>query len=111
MNDDPEPDWKLKLRYGRLTTPFQHYFVLAEGVAGALRAGFDCPAGPAFMGMKAWAASPEEARHMAAVIGRDIGFDANGRIDIYEAEASQPPRENPFGYDIRFTPFNEDGRQ
>ena len=32
--DESEKDWKLKLRYGKLKTPYQHYTAIAEGVAG-----------------------------------------------------------------------------
>jgi hypothetical protein len=105
-------DWKLKLRYGRITTPFRHYTDLAEGKVGQLKDGFSCPEGPAWMAMKMWASSTEEAGDMMQVIGRDIGFTVTGRIQIYETEPAEPPGENPRGYDIGFTRFrSEDAEQ
>jgi len=32
--DDSQKDRKLKLRYGKLTTPYKHFSVIAEGIAG-----------------------------------------------------------------------------
>lgn len=98
-------DWKLDLRYGRRTTPYTHYAGIAEGEVGELIEGFSCRRGPAFMGMKMWASSPEEAADMVQVIGTQIGFTTTGRIQVYETEPEEPPGENPRGYDIKFTPF------
>ena len=103
---EDEKDWKLKLRYGKETTPFSHYTVLAEGVAGDLVEGFECPKGNAIMGMKAWASSMDESALMIQDIGQQIGFEVTGEIQIYETEPEQPPRDNPHGYDIQFTPFS-----
>ncbi len=41
------------------------------------------------------------------MIGGNIGFDVTGRTHIYDTAPEQPPKENPFGYDIKFTPFDE----
>jgi hypothetical protein len=87
------------------TTEFQHYTVLAEGIAGNHGEGFTCPAGNAIMGMKVWASSAEEAGYMVRAIGNQIGFTVTGDIQIYDTEPTQPPRENPRAYDINFTPF------
>ena len=102
----PDPPWKLELRYGRLTTPYSHYTVIAEGVVGELADGFSCRPGPAFMGMKTWATSLDESARMMSAISRNIGFDVTGRIEVFVTEPAQPPRENPYGYDITFTPFD-----
>jgi len=99
-------DWKLKLRYGRLKTSYEHFTAIAEGVMKAPENPFECPAGSAFMGMKAWAASSGEAADMICVIGKDLGFEVTGDVQIYATEPEQPPRENPHGYDIKFTPFD-----
>lgn len=104
--EEHEKDWKLKLRYGKLTTPFHHYTVIAEGTVGQLAEGFSCPPGSAFMAMKTWASSTDESADMVAVIGRQIGFTVTGDIQIYDTEPVEPPRERPFGYDIQFTPFD-----
>lgn len=34
-------DWKLKLRYGKETTPFRHFTVLANGVVDELSEGLN----------------------------------------------------------------------
>ena len=100
-----EKDWKLKLRYGKLHTPYKHITVIAEGIAGELEDGFDCPPGNAFMSMKTWASSDEEAADMIQVIGNQIGFKVTGNIQLFDTEPNEPPKENPYGYDIKFTPF------
>ncbi len=101
-------NWKLELRYGRLVTPYKHFTAIADGVAGELHDGFECRPGPAVMSIKTWAADADESAHMARIIGQQIGFSASGKIEIYETEAEQPPRENPHGYDINFFPYDED---
>jgi hypothetical protein len=109
VDDEPEDGaWKLKLRYGQIKTPYFHYSVIAEGVAGVLSDGFSCPPGGAFMGMKAWASSSGEATDMIRVIGQQIGFTVTGHTYVYDTEPAQPPGENPRGYDINFTPFASD---
>jgi hypothetical protein len=105
--DDLEKDWKLKLRYGKLKTPFKHYIVIAKGIVGELEDGFSCPPGNAFMGMKIWASSEDESAEIVQSIGNQIGFSVTGNIEIFTSEPAQPPAENPFGYDINFTPFQE----
>jgi len=101
-----EKDWKLKLRYGKIKTPFKHYTAIADGIVGELIDGFDCRSGKAYMGMKTWALSTEESADMIKVIGKEIGFEVTGKIEIFSTEAIQPPKENPYGYDIVFTPYN-----
>jgi hypothetical protein len=105
-SSEPDKDWKLKLRYGKLTTPFQHRTVIAEGIVGKLSDGFSCRPGPAFMGMKTWASSDGEASHMVSVIGERFGFTVTGRIYVYDTAPVQPPGDTPSGYDIQFTPFD-----
>lgn len=104
--EESEKDWKLKLRYGKLTTPFKHYTVIASGEVGDLVEGFECPKGNAYIGIKVWAESDDEAADMIQVIGKQIGFTVTGNIEIHNTEPEEPPRENPFGYDITFTPFS-----
>jgi hypothetical protein len=104
--EEPEKDWKLKLRYGKLTTPFKHYTVIAPGEVGDLADGFECVKGNAYMGIKVWAESVDESADMIQSIGEQIGFIVTGDIEIYETDPEQPPQEDPFGYDITFTPFS-----
>jgi hypothetical protein len=104
--DQPDKYWKLKLRYGKLKTPYQHYTVIAEGVVREEMEGFSCLIGKAFMAMKTWASTPDESAHMVQFIGKQIGFTVTGNIQIYDTEPTQPPRDKPYGYDINFTPFD-----
>jgi hypothetical protein len=107
VNDQLPADWKVRLKYGRLSTQFKHYSVIASGVVGALREGFSCRPGKAFMGMKVWASSADDATDMVIVIGGEIGFRVAGKVEVYETEPMEPPRERPHGYDIDFTPCGE----
>ena len=102
--DDNE--WKLKLRDGQLQTPFKHYTLIAKGVAGVLKPGYSCRPGSAFMAMKFWASSPDEAAHMLRMVGEKIGFQITGDTQVYNTEPQKPPMEKPFGYGINFTPFD-----
>jgi hypothetical protein len=106
MEEDAR-DWKLRLQYGQLTTAFKHFTVLADGVVGELGDGFECRPGRAWMSMKTWAADSDESIDMIRVIGNRIGFTVDGRVEVYVTEPDQPPGEKPHGYDIRFTPYDE----
>lgn len=99
-------DWKLRLRYGKDVTPFSHFTLIADGIVVDLVDGFECRQGAAIMSMKAWAADSAEAAEMVAAIGRQIGFDVTGKIEIYETAPDQPPREGPHGYAIAFVPYD-----
>ncbi|MFV7785133.1 hypothetical protein ACNPKB_13640 [Shewanella marisflavi] len=102
-----EKDWKLKLRYGKETTPYSHFTVLADGIVGELKDGFKCEAGSAWMSMKTWAVDSGQSADMIQVIGQQIGFEVTGDVEVYETEPEVPPKEKPFGYDIKFTPYDE----
>lgn len=104
MNEN-EPDWKLKLRYGRLKTNFFHFTVMADGVVEQLPEGFNCRSGPAWMAMKAWAENAGEAGQMTRLIAGQIGFAVTGEVLVYDTEPKDPPKESPHGYDISFTPY------
>lgn len=99
-------DWKLELRYGKTTTPFHHFTLIADGVVGDLADGFDCRPGAAVMSMKVWATDAAEAIEMIAAIGRQIGFAVTGKIEVFGTAPDQPPRENPHGYAIGFVPYD-----
>lgn len=105
---NPEKDWKIKLRNGKLKTPYRHYTAITEGdIAGELGGGFTCRPGSALMAVKAWASSSQQCADMVAAIGKQIGFAVTGRIQIYETEPSQPPEDVPIGYDLNFTPVDD----
>ena len=101
-------NWKLQLRHGRLVTPYKHFTAIADGVVGELRDGFECRPGAAFMSMRTWATDASEVAHMVRQIGQQIGFAASDRIQIFATAPEQPPGEKPYGYDIRFVPYDED---
>jgi len=107
--DEADKNWKLKLRYGKRTTPYTHYTVLAEGLVAELTEGLSCPPGSAWMAMKNWASSPAESAAMVRAIGKEIGFTVTGRVHVYETEPVRSPKNEPYGYDITFTPFDSDG--
>ncbi len=102
-----DENWKLKLRYGKLTTPFSHYTILADGIVGELKDGFECRKGRAWISMKAWAVSNDEAIDMMQYVSEQIGFSIDGRIEVYTTDPVNPPKEKPYGYDILFTPYDE----
>jgi hypothetical protein len=106
MNDDLK-DWKLRLRYGQLKTTFSHFTVLADGMAGTLIYGLECLPGRAWMSMKVWAIDDAQAMDMIAVIGQQIGFTVDGRIEVYVTEPEEPPSDKPRGYAISFTSYKE----
>jgi len=103
----PGDDWKVKLRYGRISTPFQHFALIADGIAGPLLDGFDCRPGPAIMSIKAWASDADEAVDMICNVGGQIGFSLKGKVEVFDAELDQPPREHPFAYNISFVPYSD----
>lgn len=59
------------------------------------------------MGMKTWALNMDESGDMLQTIGGDIGFEVTGDIQVFITDPIEPPCENPYGYDINFTPFEE----
>ena len=110
--DQADKDWKLKLRYGKLKTPYKHFTALAEGIVeGELRDGYECPLGNAWMGIKTWASSSDESGDMARSIGEQIGFKVTGKILIYDTDPTEPPKDEPYGYDITFTPISNKDRE
>jgi hypothetical protein len=105
--DESEKDWKLKLRYGTISTPYKHFTVIAKGIVSDLVEGFECRNGSAVMGMKIWAETIEESADVFQSIGAQIGFEVTGDMQIFETEPTEPPGEDRCGYDINFTPFHD----
>ncbi len=63
------------------------------------------------MGIKVWAIDCGMAIDMARVIGEDIGFkvkQSHDSILVYDTAPEEPPSDNPYGYDIKFTPYTEE---
>lgn len=100
--DQPPNDWKLKLRYGKLKTPYKHFTVFAEGCMEEESSVFECPLVPAWMAIKIWATDSHESNDMIQAIGRQVEFTVTGRIEIYITEPIEPPDYEPFGYYISF---------
>ena len=96
----------MRHRNGVLKTPLQHFTLLLDGIVGELEHGFSCRKGRAVLGIKVWAS--DEAFDVAISIGQQIGFEANGKIELYKTDPLNPPSEIPSGYDINFTPYDTD---
>ncbi len=60
------------------------------------------------MAMKGWATDADAAADLRRFTSGRIGFKMAGRVEIHETPPDQPPRENPFGYDISFVPYDGD---
>jgi hypothetical protein len=97
----------LKLRFERIKTPFRHYTLIGDGVVRAPNEEYRTVAGPAIMSMKTWAENEVDAFDLFSEMGRTLGFEAKGRIQLYDTEPERPPEENRFGYDVRFVPYSE----
>ncbi|MET4084091.1 hypothetical protein ABIB40_004065 [Pedobacter sp. UYP30] len=100
-------NWKLKLRYGKTSTPFKHFTVIGNCEVGDLIDSHSCRPGPAYVGVKIWATVDQEAADIFFSIGKQIGFTPYDKVEIYITEAVKPPKNEPYGYDINFTPYGE----
>ena len=90
-----------------MTSLFKHYTIIAEGWVDELSEGFKCRKGSAYMGMKVWADSYEQAADVYQSVGKHIGFNVTGNLEFYNSEPLEPPGENPSAYGINFTPFED----
>ncbi len=108
MTSDDDSDWKLKLRYGKTSTPFQHATLLAVGYMDQARHDYGVDQGPAVMAAKIWSISDLDAVEIVAQVGRDIGFRITGNIEIYRTDPEEPPIDKPSVYGVNFTPFSEE---
>lgn len=105
---DTPPDWKLRLRQGQLQTPFCHFTLIAPGRSAEGDPEIDMPAGQAFIAVKCWAEDHDMAFDLVAYVAEQVGFQLEGQVELYETEPDAPPRDQPYGYDIAFTPFTDD---
>ena len=83
----------------------KHFAVIADGVAGSAASKHGANPGPAYAGIKVWASSPEEAIQTARQFAEQAGFKMTGKIDVYETKPSEPARDTPHAYDIKFTSY------
>jgi len=98
-------NWKLLLKYGRLSTPYKHFTLIIDGEVTELMEHVEAQIGPCFMGLKVWATDENEAFDVAAQISKHLGFNPTGRVSLYETEPQQPPSDNPSAYGATFTPY------
>ncbi|SOD14697.1 hypothetical protein [Pedobacter xixiisoli] len=98
-------DWKLKLRYGKIKTPYKHFTIIGNCEVGNLIDEFSCRPGPAYVSMKVWTLDYKQAAEIFSSVGNQIGFTPYDDVEIYDSEAVNPPKEDPFAYDINFTPY------
>lgn len=101
-------DWKLKLRYGRLKTPFVHMVVLSYVEILTPDEKLGTITGPAVMMFKGWARNDDEFFEMTEHYAEMLGANVVGKTELYTGEPEQPPAAKPFGYDINFTPYTEE---
>ncbi|MBR6042620.1 MAG: hypothetical protein IKP37_08315 [Paludibacteraceae bacterium] len=106
-------NWYLKLRYGKIKTPYQHYVVILDGYADRELHDYEsnvCPKGNAFMSFKVWAKDADEAAEIACSIASSIGFQvakSNHTVFVYSTKPERPPKENPYAYDSKFFPYQD----
>ena len=104
--DNVPSDWQALYRNRTLITPYKHYSVIADGVAGKSSREFESTPVPAFLGMMIWASSPEEAAHMVHLFTKRVGFRVKGEVEVYVTELDEPPQQNPHAYRIKLTRYD-----
>ena len=104
MSED-DADWKLKLRYGKTTTPYSHFTLFADGQATQENSDYSIMPGPYIMALKVWATDHSEATNMIIEIGGMLKFRVTGKIEIFTSEPEQPPGDNPSAYGANFTAY------
>lgn len=100
-------DWKLKLRYGKLTTPYQHYTIIVPVVIEKYIEDFSAQPGIAYAGIKMWATDTEEAANITHWLGEEKGYMVDGNIEIYKTDPEQPPGDSSHAYDVKFTYYKK----
>jgi hypothetical protein len=99
-------DWKLKLRYGKTVTPYQHFSLIGGGMMLDESNKYGCPLGSAVMSIKIWAEDEDHAADTFQMIGEKVGFAVDQAIEIYKTEPEEPPIDKAYGYDINFIPYD-----
>lgn len=89
-------------------TEFTHFTLLADGHVIEPNVDFGTELGPCIMGMKVWARNAEQAADMIVDIGKQLGFHADGELQVFISEPEEPAEDQPFGYDVQFTSYLED---
>ncbi len=102
--DEQNKNWKLKLRYGKLTTIYKHFTAITEGV---IEEEAEYSPGSAFMRIKIWATTYDDAADLVESIAKQVDFTITGAIEIFDTEPQEPPKPNAYGYDLGFTYFQK----
>ena len=109
---DVPHDWVALYKNGMLDTKYKHYVTLADGVAGPKTKEFGAEPGHAVFSMKAWALSVSDAARMARLFANRAGFEIEGKVEVYtEGEPTSPPRQEPYGYAIKFYPYDQNKKE
>jgi hypothetical protein len=101
---EQDKNWKLKLRYGKLTTIYKHFTTITKGV---IQEESEYSPGNAFMAIKIWATTYDDAADLVESVAEQIGFVITGQIEVFDTEPQEPPKQNAYGYDLGFTYFQE----
>jgi hypothetical protein len=96
-----EADWKLKLRYGKLKTPFQHFTVLVDGLLAQ-----QSTSSRAIMGVRIWAQDAEAAEEIVRDYATRVGFKPDGKSWVYDTEPEEPPSDQPSVYGCVFERYS-----
>jgi hypothetical protein len=102
--DEQNKNWKLKLRYGKLTTSYKHFTAITKGV---VKEESVYSPGSAFMAIKIWATTYDDAADLVESVAEQVEFTITGKIEIFDTEPQEPPKQNAYGYDLGFTYFQE----
>jgi len=97
-----DQNWKLKLKYGKLVTPYKHFTALADGIHRDVER--DSPR--AWMSLKIWCLDSDEAVDVMRSIAPQLDFEIDGQIEIYDSEPVDPPEDSPHGYEANFTYYD-----
>lgn len=100
-------DWKLKLRYGKITTPYKHFTLIIPILIENYLQDFDAAPGAAYMGIKIWATDENQAMEIIEDIAEENGFAITGGISIYVTDADRAPEEDPYAYGANFSYYKE----
>ena len=98
-------DWKALYQAGKLETPYKHFSAIADGVAGPGAVAHGGRPGPSWLGMRLWARSADEATQMFRVFADQAGFAVKGKVEVFDTEPLEAPRDAPHFYGVRFTPY------
>ncbi|QXV64986.1 hypothetical protein INP83_18170 [Mucilaginibacter sp. 21P] len=101
-----ERNWKLKLRYGKKKTPFSHYTIITPVRITEYIEDFKSGPGTAYLGVKIWATTTDEAIELVQNIGQQTGYEIIGKIEVYDTDPLEPPGDNPYAYGFNFSYYS-----